>query len=110
MKSGDLAAEVVQDLNRLVSLEVALARQELKEAAGLLVAGIAYVTYRGLRKPALAERIHGVLPDTIGDLPGSVREKFKRRPVRVVISTSAVSAAVSRIARPAPRTGKQAEG
>ena len=33
MKSGDLAAEVIQDLNRLVSLEVALAKQELKELA-----------------------------------------------------------------------------
>ena len=33
MRSGDLAAEVVQDLNRLVSLEVALAKQELKELA-----------------------------------------------------------------------------
>ena len=33
MRSGHLAAEVVQDLNRLVSLELALARQELKEFA-----------------------------------------------------------------------------
>jgi peptidoglycan/LPS O-acetylase OafA/YrhL len=33
VKSGALAAEVVQDLNRLVSLEVALAKQELKELA-----------------------------------------------------------------------------
>ena len=33
MRSGHLAAEVVQDLNRLVSLEIALARQELKEFA-----------------------------------------------------------------------------
>lgn len=32
-KSGDVAADVVQDLHRLVSLEVALARQELKELA-----------------------------------------------------------------------------
>ena len=32
-KSGDLAAEVVQDVNRLVSLEIALAKQELKELA-----------------------------------------------------------------------------
>jgi Putative Actinobacterial Holin-X, holin superfamily III len=31
--SGGLAAEVVQDVQRLVSLEVALARQELKELA-----------------------------------------------------------------------------
>jgi len=32
-KSGDLAAEVVQDASRLVSLEIALAKQELKELA-----------------------------------------------------------------------------
>jgi hypothetical protein len=32
-KSGDLAAEVVQDVSRLVSLEIALARQEMKELA-----------------------------------------------------------------------------
>jgi cytochrome c biogenesis protein CcdA len=32
-KSGQLAAEVVQDVNRLVSLEIALAKQELKELA-----------------------------------------------------------------------------
>lgn len=32
-RSGELAAEVVQDVNRLVSLEIALARQELKELA-----------------------------------------------------------------------------
>lgn len=31
--SGELAAEVVQDAQRLVSLEIALARQELKELA-----------------------------------------------------------------------------
>lgn len=45
-KSGDLAAEVIHDIQRLVSLEVALARQELKDlamanaiAAGLVAAG-----------------------------------------------------------------------
>jgi VIT1/CCC1 family predicted Fe2+/Mn2+ transporter len=32
-KSGELAAEVVQDISRLVSLEIALAKQELKELA-----------------------------------------------------------------------------
>lgn len=32
-KSGELAAEVVQDVNRLVGLEIALAKQELKELA-----------------------------------------------------------------------------
>jgi hypothetical protein len=45
-KSGDLAAEVIQDANRLVNLEVELAKQELRElavrngvAAGLLAFG-----------------------------------------------------------------------
>ena len=32
-RSGDLAAEVVQDVSRLVNLEIALAKQELKELA-----------------------------------------------------------------------------
>ena len=32
-KSGELAAEVVQDVNRLVGLEIALAKQELRELA-----------------------------------------------------------------------------
>ena len=43
-KSGDLAAEVVQDVNRLVGLEIALAKQELKELAvrnGIAVACMA---------------------------------------------------------------------
>jgi cytochrome c biogenesis protein CcdA len=48
MKSGPLAAAVVQDLNHLVSLEVDLAKQELKElavtngiaAASFAIAGI----------------------------------------------------------------------
>ncbi|HEY1456326.1 MAG TPA: phage holin family protein [Candidatus Dormibacteraeota bacterium] len=46
VKSGDLAAEVVHDAQRLVSLELALAKQELKDlamanaiAAGLVAAG-----------------------------------------------------------------------
>jgi VIT1/CCC1 family predicted Fe2+/Mn2+ transporter len=32
-RSGELVAEVVQDVNRLVSLEIALAKEELKELA-----------------------------------------------------------------------------
>jgi hypothetical protein len=32
-RSGELAAEVVQDVNRLVSLEIALGKQEIKELA-----------------------------------------------------------------------------
>jgi hypothetical protein len=45
-KSGDLAAEVVQDAQRLVSLEIALAKQEIKDllmanaiAAGMVASG-----------------------------------------------------------------------
>src|SRR5258707_10718127 len=45
-KSGDLAAAVIHDAQRLVSLEVALAKQEIKDlvmanavAAGLVAAG-----------------------------------------------------------------------
>jgi len=45
-KSGDLAAEVVHDVQRLVGLEIALAKQEIKDlamasaiAAGMVAAG-----------------------------------------------------------------------
>jgi uncharacterized membrane protein YqjE len=45
-KSGDLAAEVVHDAQRLISLEIALAKQEIKDlamanaiAAGMVAAG-----------------------------------------------------------------------
>ena len=46
VKSGELAAEVVQDAQRLIGLEIALAKQEIKDlvtanaiAAGLVAAG-----------------------------------------------------------------------
>ncbi|MHB8612893.1 MAG: phage holin family protein [Candidatus Dormibacteraceae bacterium] len=49
-RSGDLAAEVVHDAQRLVSLEVALAKQEIKDlamtnaiAAGMVAAGVLLV-------------------------------------------------------------------
>lgn len=48
MRSGHLAAEVVQDLNRLVSLEIALARQELKEFAVTNAIAIACFAAAGL--------------------------------------------------------------
>jgi uncharacterized membrane protein YqjE len=47
-KSGQLAAEVVQDINRLVSLEVALAKQELKELAIRNVIAVACMAVGGL--------------------------------------------------------------
>ena len=97
---------------------------------GVLVAGAAFLIYRAVRKPAMAERLRGMMPDALGGLPDSVREKLKRRPVRVVISTaedrerawesvarkvasmittSVASAVALRIARPAPGTGKKSE-
>ena len=56
--------------------------------AGVLVGGAAFVIYRTVRKPAMAERLSGMMPDALGEIPDSVREKLKRRPVRVVISTA----------------------
>ena len=97
---------------------------------GVLVAGAAFLIYRAVRKPAMAERLRGMMPNALGELPDSVREKLKRRPVRVVISTaedrarawesaarkmapmiatSVATAVASRIARPAPGTGKKSE-
>ena len=97
---------------------------------GVLVAGAAFLIYRAVRKPAMAERLRGMMPDALGGLPDSVREKLKRRPVRVVISTaedrehawesvarkvapmiatSVASAVALRISRPAPGTGKKSE-
>ena len=93
-------------------------------------AGAAFLIYRAVRKPAMAERLRGMMPNALGELPDSVREKLKRRPVRVVISTaedrerawesvarkmapmiatSVATAVASRIARPAPGTGKKSE-
>jgi hypothetical protein len=47
-KSGDLAAEVIQDAQRLVSLEIALAKQEVKDlvVANAIAAGM--VAFGGL--------------------------------------------------------------
>jgi len=56
--------------------------------AGVLVGAAAFVIYRTVRKPAMAERLRGMMPDALGEIPDSVREKLKRRPVRVVISTA----------------------
>jgi hypothetical protein len=47
-KSGELAAEVVQDVNRLVGLEVALAKQELKELAIRNAIAVAFMVAGGL--------------------------------------------------------------
>lgn len=47
-KSGDLAAEVLQDASRLVSLEIALARQELKELAIRNAIAVGLLAFGGL--------------------------------------------------------------
>jgi uncharacterized membrane protein YqjE len=47
-KSGDLAAEVIHDAQRLVSLEVALAKQELKDLAMANAVAAGLVLFGGL--------------------------------------------------------------
>ena len=47
-KSGDLAAEVLQDASRLVSLEIALAKQELKELAIRNAIAVGLLAFGGL--------------------------------------------------------------
>src|SRR5256885_3529617 len=65
-KSGDLAAEVVQDVQRLINLEVALAKQELKELA--ITNAIAVVCF------AAAGLLAGLAPLVAG--PGIVVSVF----------------------------------
>jgi uncharacterized membrane protein YqjE len=47
-KSGDVAAEIVHDVQRLVDLEVRLARQELKEVATTNVVAAVCIAAAGL--------------------------------------------------------------
>jgi hypothetical protein len=47
-KSGELAAEVVQDVSRLVSLEIALAKQELRELLIRNAVAVAFLAAAGL--------------------------------------------------------------
>ena len=47
-KSGDLAAEVIQDAQRLVSLEIALAKQEIKDLATANAIAAGMVAFGGL--------------------------------------------------------------
>ena len=47
-KSGDLAAEVVQDVSRLVNLEIALAKQELTELAVRNAIAVGLLAFGGL--------------------------------------------------------------
>jgi cytochrome c biogenesis protein CcdA len=47
-KSGDIAAEVVHDAQRLVSLEIALAKQEIKDLATANAIAAGMVVFGGL--------------------------------------------------------------
>jgi hypothetical protein len=77
-------------------------------AAGVLIGGAAFLIYRQVRKPGMSERLHGMVPDAISDLPETIRARFKGRPVKVVISDreekEAVWEAVLRKAAPAVLT------
>jgi hypothetical protein len=54
--------------------------------AGLAIAGVAYLVYRKVRKPSLAERVRDMLPDALADLPDDVKSRLKARPFKVVIT------------------------
>jgi hypothetical protein len=54
--------------------------------AGLAIAGVAYLVYRRVRKPSLAERVHEMLPDALADLPDDIKSRLKARPFKVVIT------------------------
>lgn len=56
--------------------------------AGLAVGGVAYLVYRKVRKPSLADRVHGMLPDALADLPNEIRKRLPDRPFRVVITNA----------------------
>ena len=56
-------------------------------AAGLVIAGAAFLIYRRVRKPGLSERLQDMMPDALADLPQTIRTRFKGRPLRVVISS-----------------------
>jgi hypothetical protein len=55
-------------------------------AAGVVIAGAAFLIYRQVRKPGISERLQDMMPDALSDLPETIRTKFKGRPVKVVIS------------------------
>lgn len=98
-------------------------------AAGVLIGGAAFLIYRQVRKPGISERLQDMVPDTLTDLPKTIRSKFGGRPVKVVISngedkeaiwesiarkvapaiaTSLATAVTARVMR--PRSGQESEG
>jgi hypothetical protein len=57
-------------------------------AAGVVIAGAAFLIYRQVRKPSMSERLHRMMPDALTDLPETIRSRFKGMPVKVVISSA----------------------
>ncbi len=54
--------------------------------AGLALGGVAYLVYRKVRRPSLADRLQDVLPDVLTDLPDGIKSRFRDRPFKVVIT------------------------
>ena len=55
-------------------------------AAGLAVAGAAFLVYRRVRRPSLTERLQDFLPDALTGLPDEVRSRLRSGPIKVVIT------------------------
>src|SRR6202035_3502153 len=54
--------------------------------AGLAIAGVAYLVYRKVRRPSLADRMQDMLPDVLADLPDEIKSRWRDRPFKVVIT------------------------
>jgi hypothetical protein len=48
--------------------------------AGLAIAGVAYLVYRTVRRPSLADRLRDMLPDVLADLPDEINSRLCDRP------------------------------
>lgn len=64
--------------------------------AGLALAGVAYLVYRKVRRPSLADRMHDMLPDVLADLPDEIKSRWRARPFKVVITDRSEEAQPSR--------------
>jgi hypothetical protein len=77
-------------------------------ATGLVVGAAAFLIYRQMRKPSMSDRLHAMVPDALADLPETIRNRFKGRPVKVVISSGedreAVWESIARTVAPAIAT------
>ena len=63
-------------------------RAAIGVVAGLVVAGVAFLVIRRMRKPSLGDRIHDVLPSAFTDLPEELKKKFGNRPFKVIITSA----------------------